>query len=133
MKVEIIPIPKVIDERGALVFAESNTTIPFSIQRVFWIYDIPSHVQRGGHAHWECSEVVIPINGSFTMCLDDGKERRSIRMSSPDEGILVPAGVWCELKDFTSNTILLVLASHPYDPQGYEHNYDQYLKIKNPQ
>jgi hypothetical protein len=56
-----------------------------------------------------------------------------IKMSSPDEGILVPAGVWCELKDFTSNTILLVLASHPYDPQGYEHNYDQYLKIKNPQ
>ena len=133
MKVDIIPIPRVFDERGALAFAESDTTIPFTIRRVFWIYDIPSKAQRGGHAHWQCSEVVIPISGAFTMLLDDGKEKRKVRMSSPDEGILVPAGVWCELKDFSPNTILLVLASHPYDPQGYEHDYNQYLKITNPQ
>lgn len=126
----IIPIPVASDNRGGLAFAEAQETIPFSIQRVFWIYDIPQSAVRGGHAHWQCSEVVVPVHGSFTMLLDDGCERQEVRMSNPGEGILVPAGVWCELKDFAPSTVLLVMASHHYDAKGYVHDYDEFVKTK---
>ena len=123
-----IPIPSIRDERGVLSFAEAHKVIPFSVERVFWIYDVPSHVSRGGHAHWTCSEVVVPICGAFTITLDDGRVRAAVRMDSPDRGVLIPAGVWCELGSFEPGTVLLVMASHPYDATGYVHDYDEYLK-----
>ncbi|MBQ8051214.1 MAG: FdtA/QdtA family cupin domain-containing protein [Bacteroidaceae bacterium] len=123
----IIPIPAVRDERGALAFAEAGRTIPFDVRRVFWIYDIPQEAQRGGHAHWTCSEVVVAVRGAFTMLLDDGCERREVRMDSPEKGLLVRAGVWCELKDFDPGTVLVVMASHPYDPEGYVHDYEEFV------
>ena len=130
MKGRIISIPINSDNRGCLAYAEAQTTIPFEIQRVFWIYGIPQKALRGGHAHWQCSEVVVPVHGSFTILLDDGFERDEVRIASPDKGIVVPAGVWCELKDFADDTVLLVMASHHYDPTGYVHDYEEYLKAK---
>lgn len=126
----LIPIPNVNDERGALSFAEVGGCIPFDVRRVFWIYDIPRAAQRGGHAHWTCSEVVVPVSGGFTMCLDDGRVRVDVRMHSPSVGILVPAGVWCELKDFEPGTVLVVMASEAYDAKGYVHDYMDYKRMK---
>ena len=125
---KLVSIPHVGDKRGDLVFAEAQGTIPFDIQRVFWIYNIPTKTRRGGHAHWTCSEVVVPIKGAFTMMVDDGTTRAEVRMESPSEGILIPAGVWCELKDFAPDTILVVMASEQYDATGYIHDYTNYLK-----
>ena len=125
---KLVSIPHVGDERGDLAFAEAQGTIPFGIQRVFWVYDIPAEVKRGGHAHRTCSEVVVPITGAFTMMVDDGRARAEVRMESPSEGILIPAGVWCELKDFAPGTALVVMASERYDATGYVHDYSTYLK-----
>lgn len=125
-----IAVPGVRDERGALIFAEAGRTIPFEVKRVFWIYDVPTNAERGGHAHWTCSEVVVPVKGGVTVTLDDGRNTCSIKLERPDEGVLIPAGVWCRLTDFVEGTVLVVMASDKYDPQGYVHDYDEYLRIK---
>lgn len=126
----LIRIPCVRDERGALAFAEVQRVIPFDVERVFWIYDVPKDVCRGGHAHWTCHELVVPVNGAFTVVLDDGQMRSEIRMERPDEGVLIPAGVWCELRDFAPGTVLLVMASQDYQPEGYVHDYTAFIKKK---
>ncbi|MBR1788677.1 MAG: FdtA/QdtA family cupin domain-containing protein [Bacteroidaceae bacterium] len=128
MGCRLIGIPHVGDNRGALAFAEARSVIPFDIRRVFWIYDVPVGAHRGGHAHWTCAEVVVPVSGGFTMVVDDGRRRTEVKMGSPTTGILVPAGVWCELKDFKPGTVLAVMASHPYDATGYVHDYEAFLK-----
>jgi len=122
----MVGIRSVRDARGGLAFAEGQSDVPFPIRRVFWIYDIPEGAQRGGHAHSTCAEVVVPVCGAFTMVLDDGERRVEVRMTRPDEGVLVPPAVWCELKDFETGTVLVVMASHPYDASGYVNDYDEY-------
>ncbi len=122
----LISIPSVTDARGTLTFATALREVPFDIERVFWIHGVPKGQSRGGHAHNVCSEVVVPVAGAFTMILDDGRARASVRMQRPDQGILVPAGMWCELTDFQPGTVLAVMASHPYDAAGYINDYEQY-------
>ena len=129
MKVDIIPIPRVFDERGALAFAESDTTIPFTIRRVFWIYDICEGKTRGGHAHVSCEEVVVAVSGSFDMFVDDGKDSREIKMDSPSKGIYIKKGVWCELRNFAPGTICVVLASEAYDSEGYINDYKEFCRF----
>ncbi len=126
----IIRIPSVQDERGALAFAEAHHVIPFAVERVFWIYNVPDGACRGGHAHWTCDEVLIPVSGALTVVLDDGQLRCDIRMERCDEGVLIPAGVWCELRDFAPGTVLMVIASQPYQPEGYVHDYKEFIKRK---
>ena len=126
----LISIPGVRDERGELAFAEVQKEIPFDVRRIFWIYNVPDGAVRGGHAHWECAEVVVPVCGAFTIMLDDGQCRVSLHMTSPHEGVLIPPGVWCELRDFQPGTLLVVMASQTYNPVGYVHSYEQYLKCK---
>ncbi len=124
----LINIPLATDSRGTLSFATVGHEIPFSVQRVFWIHDIPQDSKRGSHSHRTCSEVVVPVSGAFRMVVDDGRQRAEVWMDSPNQGILIPAGIWCELKDFEPGTVLLVMASQPYDASGYCHDYLQYIK-----
>ena len=126
----IIEIPTVGDSRGQLAFAEARTCVPFPIERVFWIYEVPAEAQRGGHAHWTCAELVVAVRGAFTMVVDDGELRREVRMDSPSRGILIPAGVWCELCDFDPDTVLVAMASEPYDATGYVHEYERFKSLK---
>lgn len=126
----LITLPVARDERGSLTFATAGQEIPFPVQRVFWIHDIPEGARRGGHCHNTCSEVVVAVSGAFRMVVDDGHVRGSVRMGSPGLGILVPAGMWCELVDFEPGTVVMVMASHPYDASGYCHRYDEFLKMK---
>lgn len=126
----LIAFPEARDERGALVFAEAEMSVPFTVRRTFWIYDVPEGAARGGHAHWSCSEVVVPVCGGFTMVVSDGNVCRKVELNSPKQGILIPAGIWCELRDFQPNTVLMVMASEPYRAEGYVHSYSEYLKMK---
>ena len=128
MKAEWIDIPSVTDERGSLAFAEAERCVPFPVKRVFWIYDIPEGARRGGHVHWSCSEVVVALKGGFTMVLDDAQERISVRVDNPTRGLLVPAGIWCELIDFDPETLVVVMASEEYNSEGYTHDYETYKK-----
>ncbi len=124
----LIDVPLVTDQRGTLVFATVGEEIPFPVARVFWIYDVPTHQRRGGHAHTTCNEVIFAVRGAVTMLVDNGTCRTKLRLDSPTRGLLVSAGVWCELCDFAPDTVLVVLASHAYDATGYIHDYEQFLQ-----
>ncbi|MBP5647597.1 MAG: GNAT family N-acetyltransferase [Bacteroidaceae bacterium] len=123
----IIEFPEAVDDRGALAFAEGAHQIPFQIERVFWIYGVPDGKTRGGHSHSESAEVVVPVSGGFTMMVDDGTRSIEVRMDSPRKGILIPPGVWCDLRDFAPGTVCVVFASHPYNASGYINDYSEYL------
>ncbi|MBO4590926.1 MAG: GNAT family N-acetyltransferase [Bacteroidaceae bacterium] len=124
----LIHFPKNADERGCLSFAEGQKHIPFPIERVFWIYDVPEGQKRGEHSHNECSEVIVPVSGSFDMEVDDGILQATVHMDSPETGILIPPSVWCRLQNFAPGTVCIVFASHPYNASGYTHNYDTFRR-----
>lgn len=126
----VIHFPEVTDHRGSLTIAEGNR-LPFEVKRVFWIYGIGEGKTRGGHAHRSCEEVVVAVNGSFDMVVDDGHERIVVRMDSPTKGIHIRKNVWCELRNFTAGTICLVLASEEYNTDGYMKDYDEFIGMKN--
>lgn len=126
----LLPLPSVSDERGTLAFLEGGTHIPFGVERVFWIYGVPEGKTRGGHAHRTCAEAVFPVTGSFTIEVDDGQCRRKIRMERPDTGILIPPGVWCNLTDFSTDTVCVVVASQPYNAEGYIDKYEDFIKFR---
>ena len=125
--VERLQVALNVDERGCLSFLEGCRDIPFEVKRVFWITDVPAGQTRGGHAHWTCHEVVFPVTGSFEIEVDDGLCCRTLRMERSNEGILIPAGVWCELRDFAPGTVCVVVASQEYDASGYAHIRDEWL------
>lgn len=120
---EIIEIPCISDERGSLSVADRGC-IPFDIKRVFWIYEVGEGMCRGGHAHKTCAEVVFPVSGSFDIFVDDGTNQATYKMNSPNQGILIPANVWCCLSNFEVGTVCVVFASQEYLPEGYINSYE---------
>lgn len=122
----LISLPEHKDRRGSLSIAEARHEVPFAIERVFWIYDVPEGEERGAHSHSECAEVVVPVHGAFDMTVDDGTAKATVHLDSPHTGILIPAGVWCQLSNFTQGTVCVVMASHPYNASGYIHDYSVY-------
>lgn len=124
----IIDLPKINDPRGNLTVAEGQTIVPFDVSRVYWVYDVPGGESRGGHAHKSCIEFIIAVSGSFTVTLDNGKERRAYHLNHPYQGLLVDTGVWRTLDDFSSGAVCLVLASEHFDEEDYIRDYDDYLK-----
>lgn len=106
--------------KGNITVVENNQTIPFDIQRIYYLYDIPGGESRGGHAHKELRQLIVAASGSFTVTLDDGKVRRSFVLNRPYQGLLVVPGIWRTLDDFSSGAVCLVLASHAYDVPGGE-------------
>ena len=126
-KVKIINIPKITDVRGNLSVIE-NDVVPFSIKRVYYLYDVPSGSYRGGHAHKELKQLLIAISGSFNVVLKDQDGRkRTITLNKPNKGLLIPNMVWRELEDFSSGAICLVIASQPYDEDDYIYDLDDFL------
>jgi len=123
-QVVIIDIPKIIDEkgRGNLSVIE-NDCIPYEIKRVYYLYDIPSDAYRGGHAHKEQLEFLIALSGSFEVVLDDGKQKKSVMLNKPNKGLLIPAGIWRELENFSSGAVCLVLASDVFKEADYIRDY----------
>ncbi len=126
---KIIEIPKVIDTRGNLAVLE-NGFLPFDTKRVYYLYNVPAGAYRGGHAHIGQSEFLIALSGSFEVIIDDGKNKKSIMLNRPDKGLLLPTGVWRELKDFSQGSVCLVLNSGLFDEKDYIRNYDDFLNIK---
>lgn len=123
-KCRLIEFPKVPEPRGNLTFIEGSTHIPFDIARVYYLYDVPGGESRGGHAHKDLYQVIIAINGSFDVELDDGAGRRTFRLSRANQGLYLVPGIWRELTNFTSGSVCLVLASMPYLESDYYRDYD---------
>lgn len=127
---KIIELPKFLDARGNLSFAENNTHIPFEITRTYWLYDVPGGERRGGHAYKETEEFVIAISGSFDVIVDDGVEKKIFHLNRSYYGLYIPKGLWREMGNFSTNSLALEFASTKYNPEDYIRNYDEFLKLK---
>ena len=128
LDINIIELPRVSDPRGNLTFAEEQQLVPFDIKRAYWVYDVPAGESRGGHAHKRLQQLVIAVNGSFTVTLDDGYERRSVLLNHPWQGLVIDVNTWRTLDDLSSGAVCLVLASEHYDEDDYIYDYDEFLK-----
>lgn len=128
--VKIIQLPKFLDARGNLSFVEENNHIPFAIKRTYWIYDVPGGEARGGHAFFKNEEFIIALSGSFDIVVDDGKEKRTFTLNRSYYGLYVPAGLWREMDNFSTNSLALEFGSMHYDPEDYIRDYDTFLKLK---
>lgn len=122
----IIDLPRVADPRGNLTFIESGREIPFEIARVIYLYDVPGGDTRGGHAHRELEQFVIAAAGSFDVVVDDGHETQRFSLNRSYYGLYVPPMVWRQMENFSSGSVSLVLASHPYDRADYYYDHDEF-------
>ena len=127
---KLISLPKIEDPRGNLSVIEKDI-IPFEIKRVYYLYDVPGGEVRGGHAHKELHQLIIAANGSFDVVLDDGKEKRTVTLNRPYQGLKIVPGIWRELVNFSSGSNCLVLASHKYDESDYIRDYEEFCGMKN--
>lgn len=116
------------DERGMLIALEEHNDIPFEIKRVYYMYDTKENVRRGFHAHKSLEQILVCIHGSCKILLDNGKEKKVISLEKPYEGLYVPNNMWREMYDFSSDAVLLVLASDIYKEEDYIRDYDAFLK-----
>ena len=126
--IEIINLPKHLDDRGNLSFLENNNQIPFEIKRVHWIFDVPGGEVRGGLAYKEAIEFVIALSGSFDVVVDDGNEKKIINLNRSYQGVLIPKGTWREINNFSTNSVALIAASTHYDPSDAIRDYKEFLK-----
>lgn len=129
-KVEIVQLPKILDERGNLSFLESGSHVPFEIKRTFWIYDVPGGEIRGGHAFKEQKEFIIVLSGSLDVIVFDGEKEQKFSLNRSYYGLYVPSGIWRHMENFATNTLALVISSTSYDENDYVRDKNQYLKIK---
>jgi len=127
---KIIDLRKISDPRGNLTVIEENCDVPFDIKRVYYLYDVPGGESRGAHAHKQLYQLIIAASGSFTVTLDDGTNKKSFNLKRSYYGLLVVPGVWRDLDDFSSGSVLLCLASELYDASDYIRDYQEFLKYK---
>ena len=127
-RVRLIDFPIVHDPRGNLSFIEGERQIPFPIQRVYYLYDVPGGAVRGGHAHRKLQQVLIALSGSFDVVLDDGTERKKFFLNRSWHGLLIPNMVWRELENFSSGAVCLVLASEYFEESEYIRDHGQFLR-----
>ena len=129
--VEIISIPKIIDEegRGKLSVIEKSI-LPFEIKRVYYLYDVPSDSFRGGHAHKNLFQFMIALSGSFEVKIDDGSNNTKVMLNKPNQGLLIPSGIWREMDNFSAGSVCLVLASEFFEESDYFRDYNTFLNYK---
>ncbi len=127
--IKLINIPKIEDRRGNLSVIE-NDCVPFDIKRVYYLYDVPSGAYRGGHSHKDQLEFLIALSGSFEVVMKDGKNELKVMLNKPDQGLLIPTGIWRELENFSSGAVCLVLASDVYDEDDYIRNFKTFKSTK---
>lgn len=124
--VEIIQLPKILDERGNLSFLEENNHIPFKIERTYLIYDVPGGEERGGHCYKVNVELIIALSGSFDVVINDGSEARTYSLNRSYYGLLVPNGLWRHMENFSTNSLAFVVSSTNYDENDYIRDFNEF-------
>ena len=128
--VELINLPKFEDPRGNLSFIEEFKQIPFKIERAYWIYDVPGGEIRGGHAFKEQQELIVALSGSFDVMVDDGRTEQTFSLNRSYYGLYLPAGLWRQMQNFSTNSLALVLSSTHYREDDYILDYNEFLSFR---
>lgn len=126
----VIPLNKIHNRAGNITIIEGGNNIPFQVERIYYLYDIPSGEARGGHAHKALYQIIVATSGSFDVLIDDGINKRIVRLNRPDYGLLIVPGIWRELFEFSSGSVCLVLASTKYDETDYIRDYSEFKNYK---
>ena len=125
MKSQTIELPKIEDPRGNLSVLERDI-VPFAIKRVYFLYDVPSGAERGGHAHIEQEECIVAVSGSFEVVLNDGVSEKVFTLNKPNEGLYVTKNTWRELRNFSSGSVCLVVSSGEFDEADYIRDFNDF-------
>ena len=125
-----IPLPVIPDDRGNLSFIEECKHVPFVIKRTYWLYDVPGGERRAGYALRDTDDVAIALSGSLDVFLTDGTEDKTVRLNHPYSALFIPHGIWHEFRNFSTNSLLMVLSSKGYDPEQYVRSMDDFLALK---
>lgn len=128
--IKLIELPKKEDPRGNLSIIEEFKQIPFKIERTYWIYDVPGGQVRGGHAFKEQQEIIIALSGSFDVIVDNGKRKLTYSLNRSYFGLYLPAGLWRQMQNFSTNALALVLSSTTFDENDYIRDYQEFLDYK---
>lgn len=126
----LIDLPKISSDQGSLTFIEGLHHIPFAIQRIYYMYDVPGGGTRGAHAHRNLYQLMISMSGSFDIELDDGCNKKTWHLNRSYFGLLIGPMIWRNLTNFSSGSVCLVLASAHYDESDYIRDYRDFLSIK---
>ena len=126
--IKILELPFLGDDRGGLVSIEAGKTIPFPVERIYYLFNTKSGIARGFHAHKKLQQLAVCVKGKCRMILDDGIKREETWLDSPTKGLIIDSSVWREMHDFTDDCVLLVLASEYYDESDYIRDYNIYTE-----
>lgn len=125
MKYQIVNLPKISDPRGNLSVIE-NDTVPFEIKRVYYLYDVPSGAERGGHAHKKMQQLLVALSGSFQVVLKSATKTEFVTLNNPSKGLLIEPGTWREIIDFSSGAVCLAVVSTTFDEADYIRDFDEF-------
>lgn len=128
--IKLINLPKIEDPRGNLSFIEEENHVPFKIERTYWIYDVPGGQVRGGHAFKQQQELIVALSGSFDVVIDDGFTKKTILLNRSYYGLYIPAGLWRQMQNFSTNSLAMVLSSTLFLENDYIRDYQDFLKYK---
>lgn len=128
--VKIFSLPKIEDPRGNLSFIEEGQHVPFDIARTYWIYDVPGGQIRGGHAFIEQQEFIVALSGSFDLVINDGVAEKKYPLSRSYYGLYIPAGIWRQMENFSTNSLAMVMSSTLFSDVDYIRDYKHFLKFK---
>lgn len=127
----VVKLPKIQNQAGNITPLNSGLDLPFEVQRVYYLYDVPGGEARGGHGHYELEQYLIAASGSFDVVLFDGHNRKTVSLNRPYEALHIVPGIWRELENFSSGSICLVLASLPYEAEDYMRDLTDFKSYKN--
>lgn len=125
---QILELPKIHEPRGNLTFIEGGVHVPFDIQRVYYLYDVPGGSERGGHAHKQLHQFIVAMSGSFDIVLDDGENKKRVHLNRSYNGLYVCPMIWRELDNFSSGSVCMVLASTKYEEADYFREYAEFMR-----
>jgi len=129
MKINILDFNQIDDVRGALISLEEQKNIPFKIKRVYYIFNTPTNISRGFHAHKKLEQVAVCMHGSCKFRLDDGNNTQIICLTTPHKGLFIDKMIWHEMFDFSKNCVIMVLASELYDENDYIREYKEFKSL----